>query len=75
MPTVLCFCEKCGDRFYCKDELYSPPTRNMFKISNIKNVPRTWDEWLTHLSSHCEKCRLNDPPTSCLTDLNKLRGS
>ena len=74
MPTVTCFCQKCGDRFYSKDELYAPPTRSLFKISKQKDVPFTWDDWLSHLSTHCENCRLKNPPTSCLNDLSRKKG-
>lgn len=72
MPTVLCVCQECGNSFYMKDELYTPGIRNPFKVSK-KDKPTTWDEWLEHLTKHCENCRLKEIPNTCLQDLEKLK--
>lgn len=72
MPTVLCLCNECGDHYYSKD-LYGPVAKNLFKSIKKDKVPSTWDEWVIHISTHCEKCRLQNIPTKCLEDYEKLK--
>ena len=73
MATVTCICEKCGKRYYGNNELYAPPTRNLFKFSKMVEIPRTWEEWLIHISNNCEDCRLKAIPTKCIEDFNRLK--
>jgi hypothetical protein len=72
MPTVFCICEKCGDHFYSKDELYLSGIKMRFKITRNTQEPKTWDDWVHHLATNCEKCRLKTVPESCEAD--RLRG-
>jgi hypothetical protein len=58
MPTVFCICEKCGEHFYSKDELYLSGIKMRFKIARNNQQPKTWDDWVHHLSTNCENCRL-----------------
>lgn len=74
MPVVTCVCQKCGERFYEKD-LYSPVSRNLFKTLKPDKVPVTWDEWCQHISTNCEKCRIQSVPTKCLEDYNKSKSN
>ncbi len=73
MPTILCICQKCGDRFYVKD-LYSPASSNQYKTIKLDKTPVTWDEWLMHVGNFCEKCRIKEVPESCLKDYHRLKG-
>lgn len=68
MPTVLCVCEQCNSTFYCKDELYAPLTKNIYRKPRGKKIPQNWQDWLEHISTHCEICRLQCVPTSCIRD-------
>ena len=36
MPTVACYCEKCGQSFFLKDELYLPGLKNRFQLEKTK---------------------------------------
>jgi len=72
MPVVLCLCQKCGKHFYSKD-LYSPMAKNLFKTIKEDKVPSTWEEWILHLSTHCDECRLPAVPTKCVEDYEKLK--
>ena len=72
MATVLCICDQCYTSFYCKDELYAPLSKNNFRLAKGKKVPTTWQDWLEHISTNCEECRLKNIPTSCLMDYERL---
>lgn len=72
MSTILCICEKCGDRYFTKDT-YGPVAKNIFRTIKTDKVPKTWDEWIIHISTNCEKCRLQSIPTKCLEDYNNLK--
>lgn len=72
MPTVTCMCQKCGKHYYMKDELYTPAKSNKFRLSNVPEKPKTWEEWILHISSNCDECRLKDIPESCQKDFEKL---
>lgn len=75
MPTVTCICEKCGLSYYTKDEMYHPLTQNQFRMAKRqKEIPSTWEDWILHVSTHCETCRLPYTPSSCLKDLQNLKG-
>ena len=39
MPVVSCYCEKCGDSFFLKDELYIPLKASRFKITKDLEIP------------------------------------
>jgi len=43
-----------------------------FKIARNNQQPKTWDDWVHHLSTNCENCRLKAVPESCEAD--RLRG-
>ena len=73
MATVLCVCEECGSTFFLKNELYAPAFKNPYKIPRKDKKPITWDDWLVHLSSNCENCRLKEIPSSCVKDYEKLK--
>jgi hypothetical protein len=75
MAVVGCVCEKCGNSFFCRDEMYHPPVKNIFRTVRKSEVPRTWEEWILHLSTNCENCRLPYIPSSCEKDLEKLKGA
>jgi hypothetical protein len=74
MPTIAAYCEECGDSFYLRDEMYYPSGKKTFRVSKPKKELRTWEDWLMHISSHCEKCRLQTVPEKCEQDYNKLKG-
>ena len=72
MPTVSCYCEECGNSFYLKDELYMPGLKHRFQFSRPKKEElKTWDDYVKHLSTHCENCRVKEVPESCLEDYKK----
>lgn len=72
MPTVTCICQGCGKHYYMKDQLYTPAGRNKFRISKLPEKPKTWEEWICHISCHCENCRLTEIPETCQKDFEKL---
>lgn len=74
MPTITAYCEECGDSFFLGDEMYYPMGKRSFRIAKPKRELKTWEDWLIHIASHCEKCRLQDIPEKCQQDYNKLRG-
>jgi hypothetical protein len=75
MPAVLCICQECGDHYYGKDELYIPiNTRTSMRFTERKTELKTWQDWLIHISSHCENCRIKEIPVKCLENLNKIKG-
>ena len=73
MPTVTCYCEKCGQSFYSKDELYLPGLKNRTVFAMNRKQLKTWDDWVAHLSTHCQECREKEIPESCLEDYKKLK--
>lgn len=68
MATVLCICKSCNSTYYCKDELYIFAHKNNMRLIRNKQTPITWQDWLEHISSHCDDCRLKIIPSSCLQD-------
>lgn len=75
MPTVSCICGQCGKIFYSKDELYLPArVKSRMRFSNSSKELRTWEDWLLHMSSNCEDCRIKEIPVKCLEDFNKNKG-
>jgi hypothetical protein len=36
---------------------------------------KTWDDWVAHMSTHCEECREKEIPESCMEDYKKLKYS
>lgn len=74
MPAVACVCEKCGISFYAKDEMYIPKVKDYFRVAKKVEEPKTWEDWLMHLASNCENCRMKTPPESCYKDYDKLKG-
>jgi hypothetical protein len=73
MPTVTCYCQNCGDSFYSKDELYLPGLKNRTVFAMNRKQLKTWDDWVAHLSTHCQECREKEIPESCLEDYKKLK--
>ena len=73
MPTVTCHCEDCGNIYYSKDELYLPSMKNGYKFSRKEKTLKTWEDWIIHVSTHCENCRLKEVPESCELDRLKYR--
>ena len=72
MPTVSCYCEECGKNFYSKDELFLPGLKYRYQFSRPeKKVLKTWDDYILHISTHCEECRVKDVPESCLEDYKR----
>jgi len=52
--------------------LYLSGIKMRFKIARNNQEPKTWDDWVHHLATNCEKCRLKTIPESCEAD--RLRG-
>jgi hypothetical protein len=61
-------CYSCGDRYFLKSDEVLVPS-NMNRASKNNTDPKTWADWISHISTHCEKCRLDKVPESCLNDL------
>lgn len=74
MPTVLCVCRECGDHFYAKDLTLPLNTRTRIRFVERENELKTWEDWILHVSTHCENCRLKEIPVKCMENLNKLKG-
>lgn len=75
MPTISCLCDDCGKSFYMKDEAFVPLSGSGFvKTKSVTNL-RTWKDWIMHIQTHCEDCRITVPPSQCVADLEKLRKS
>ena len=54
--------------------MYYPTGKRSFRVAKPKRELKTWEDWLIHISSHCEKCRLQTVPEKCEQDYNKLKG-
>jgi hypothetical protein len=55
--------------------MYHPMAKNPFRMAKRqKEIPNTWEDWILHVSSNCEECRLPYTPSSCLKDLDNLKG-
>jgi hypothetical protein len=74
LPVVSCYCEKCGESFYLKDELYIPLKASRFKITKDLDNPKTWQDWLLHISAFCVNCRKPEIPEKCWDNYLKLKG-
>ena len=74
MPTVLCVCRECGDHFYSKDLTLPLNTRTRVRFVERENELKTWEDWVLHISTHCENCRIKEIPVKCMENLNKLKG-
>ena len=44
------------------------------RFTERKTELKTWEDWLLHISAHCENCRLKEIPVKCLENLNKIKG-
>ena len=73
MPTITCYCHNCGNNFYSKEELYLPGHKHRTVFSMNRKQMKTWDDWVAHISTHCEECRDKSIPESCLEDFKKLK--
>lgn len=75
MPAVCCVCEGCGTVFYLNTELYIPAhASKRLRFANSSKEMRTWEDWLLHMSSNCDNCRLKEIPVKCFEDYKKLKG-
>ena len=74
MPTVLCICKECSNRFYAKDT-YVPMSKNYTKIEKEIKTPKTWEQWIIHSMMYCEDCRLKAIPSSCIKDYDKIKSN
>jgi len=75
MPTISCLCEDCGKSLYMKDEAFVPLSGSGFVKPKPSTKLLTWKDWIMHIQSHCEDCRITVPPSQCVADLEKLRKS
>ena len=76
MPAVSCVCNNCGKIFYAKDEMIIPAgAKTRMRFANSSKEMRTWEDWLLHLSSNCEDCRLKEIPSKCMDDYKKAKGA
>jgi hypothetical protein len=73
MPTSVSYCEECGKSYFLRDEMYIPFKNYRFRFKDISK-PVTWEDWLVHVSSHCDECRLKEIPDSCWINYLKLKG-
>ncbi len=73
MPTISCYCQNCGKNFYSKDELYLPGYKHRTVFAMNRKQFKTWDDWIAHISTHCEECREKEIPEICLEDYKKLK--
>jgi hypothetical protein len=58
-----------------KDEAFVPLSGSGFVKTKSASYLRTWKDWILHIQSHCEDCRIALPPSQCVADLEKLRKS
>jgi hypothetical protein len=72
MPTVACYCENCGNSFYSKEELFMPGLKHRFQFSKKKEL-KTWEDYIIHISTNCEECRIKEIPESCLEDYKRQK--
>ncbi len=73
MPTIACYCEKCGQSFYSKEELYLPGLKYRTSLSMRRKDLKSWDDWVIHISTHCYDCREKQIPESCMEDYKRLK--
>ncbi len=69
-----CYCDKCGSTY----SLHTSETKLLPGMIigkggriKIKNILRTWADWVEHLATHCPNCRYSRIPPDCLKDYNK----
>jgi hypothetical protein len=58
-----------------KDEAFVPLSGSGFVKPKPSNKLLTCKDWIIHIQSHCEECRITVPPSQCVADLEKLRKS
>ena len=60
-------------RLYCNKDMILPLTKafkNLISTGCVKEL-KTWDDYVMHLSTNCEDCRVKEVPESCLQDYKK----
>jgi hypothetical protein len=58
-----------------KDEAFVPLSGSGFVKPKPSTKLLTWKDWIMHIQTHCEDCRITVPPSQCVADLEKLRKS
>ncbi len=74
MPVISAYCQECGDNFYLRDEMYVPFKATRFRLNKEVKDPETWEDWILHISTHCQNCRISVIPEKCWDNYLKLKG-
>jgi hypothetical protein len=71
-----CQCDKCG----CTFSLFKEETKllpNMLISTHgklkAKKILKTWTDWVEHLATHCQNCRIRIIPPDCLKDYDRKK--
>jgi hypothetical protein len=57
-----------------RDEMYIPVKKVRFSLREPTEEPKTWEEWLIHISAFCVECRKTEIPEKVWNDYLKLKG-
>jgi hypothetical protein len=38
-----------------------------------KKILKTWVDWVEHLATHCQNCRIRNTPPDCINDYNRKK--
>lgn len=54
--------------------MYLPLKSVRFSMRNNYDDPKTWQDWLLHISNYCPECRKPQIPENVWNDYLKLKG-
>jgi hypothetical protein len=74
LPVISCCCSKCNKSFFLRDEMYIPLKNVRFSMRDNSDDPKTWQDWLLHLSAYCPDCRKPEIPENVWNDYLKIKG-
>ncbi len=74
----LCVCENCYMTYFidmddCRllPTMRARPYTAKEQRNKIDKPPKTWSDWVDHISTHCPDCRIQIIPQSCVGDLER----
>ena len=54
--------------------MYVPYKATRFRLNKEVKEPETWEDWILHISTHCQNCRISVIPEKCWDNYLKLKG-
>ena len=53
--------------------LFRSSKRDVFVNDKLaKKTLKTWNDWMIHIMNYCEDCRIQQPPSQCVDDFERL---